>query len=539
MSKSLADALAPLSRRLPRIVREHEVLRVAGWMPGDEPEVVARRATVEVLKWAQRRAGGRLPAEAWEGKSFEFFSGGRNSSALRLREGGSDIWAIRADDPDKSVAERVWTTEVVLGLLPEEPARFSARLLVSTPEAELSIEPHAPGFVQQVVDSCRLIAGSQAVFAAPTELFVEDDAAKLIDHLVDSNRVLPTFVLTLPDDRPADVPLIDATALARAVVGLAHVIVARPPVCWALTVRLGKRLSVFGGAVRVYLPGFNDGADPYGHHLVLAGQLVSTEGRSRTIRWLRELAAQDSVRRTRLGSDVLTFSAIRTASLELRQQSLLAEAASETDQLAAAQEQVIALLAQVEAHRAEQDFYISEYERERERAEVAENQAQKSAYRIQQLSENLKARGADPDTIEVFPNNWGEVADWCDQQLPGRLVLTPGARRGLRDPIFKDFGAAARCLLWLATSGRDQRMYGGGGSLSNVSIEDGIQNAPCGADTYDFSWNARRFSADWHIKSGGNTRDPVRCLRIYYCFDEQTQQIIVSDMPAHRRTGAS
>ena len=39
--------------------------------------------------------------------------------------------------------------------------------------------------------------------------------------------------------------------------------------------------------------------------------------------------------------------------------------------------------------------------------------------------------------------------------------------------------------------------------------------------------------------SGGNTRDPSRCLRIYYCFDEQTQQIIVSDMPAHRRTAAS
>lgn len=75
--------------------------------------------------------------------------------------------------------------------------------------------------------------------------------------------------------------------------------------------------------------------------------------------------------------------------------------------------------------------------------------------------------------------------------------------------------------------------------MSNVTIMDGIQNASCGADTYDFDWNGRKFSADWYIKNGGNTRDPIRCLRIYYCFDPQTQQIIVSDMPAHRRTGAT
>jgi hypothetical protein len=79
----------------------------------------------------------------------------------------------------------------------------------------------------------------------------------------------------------------------------------------------------------------------------------------------------------------------------------------------------------------------------------------------------------------------------------------------------------------------------GGGSLREIVVEEGIRNSPCGEDTYEFDWSGRKFSADWHIKNGGNTRDPSRCLRIYYCFDEQTQQIIVSDMPAHRRTEAS
>ena len=129
---------------MPRVVREHEVLRVAGWMPDDNPTASANTAIGEVLKWSQKRCGGQLPPEAWTRKSFDYLSGGRNSSCIHLQSGTSDLWTIRAEDPDKTVAERVWTTEVVVGLLPDQPAKFSARLLVSTPEADLQIESRTP-----------------------------------------------------------------------------------------------------------------------------------------------------------------------------------------------------------------------------------------------------------------------------------------------------------------------------------------------------------------------------------------------------------
>jgi hypothetical protein len=95
-----------------------------------------------------------------------------------------------------------------------------------------------------------------------------------------------------------------------------------------------------------------------------------------------------------------------------------------------------------------------------------------------------------------------------------------------------------RCLRWLASTCRDRRINGGG-SLANIPIEEGVENAPCGADSFNFDFHGRRLQADWHVKSGGNTHDPVRCLRIYYAFDEMTQQIVIAEMPAHRRTGAS
>lgn len=539
MISSMTDALSPLASRMPRVVSEHEILRVAGWMPGDDPTLVANAAIEEVLRWAQKRCGGQLPPEAWNHKSFDYLSGGRNSSCVHLRSGGSDLWAIRADDPDKTVAGRVWTTEVVVGLLPDHPAKFSARLLVSTPETDLQIEPHTPGFIQQVVENCGLVSGKKLLSVAPTVHETEADAEDLIEYLIDPSRQLPIFVVTLAENGQAEHPTLDTVAISRAMLGIGYVALLQPAASWRLTDRFGKFKSVFGGAARVYLPGFSDDADPYIHRLVLASQLDTAEGAARATRWMRQLAAQESVLQTRLGRDVLPFAAIRNANLQLRQQHLRNEGASDSDQLAAANDQIDALEKQVAALSLEQDYYVSEYEKERARAELSESQAQKSAYRIQQLTDQLKAKGDDPDQNITIPTGWQELATWCDEQLAGRLVLTPSAHRGARNPVFTDVETAARCLLWLASECRDQRINGGDGSINNLTIMDGIQNASCGADTYEFDWNGRRFSADWHIKNGGNTRDPTRCLRIYYCFDPQTLQIVVSDMPAHRRTGAT
>jgi hypothetical protein len=108
----------------------------------------------------------------------------------------------------------------------------------------------------------------------------------------------------------------------------------------------------------------------------------------------------------------------------------------------------------------------------------------------------------------------------------------------VKAPAFADVGLAARCLLWLANDYRERRLHGGGGDL-RVNIESGIQNDRCGADSFRTSWQGRNFDVEWHIKNGGNTRDPTRCLRIYYFWDEASQQIVIASMPAHIHTGAT
>lgn len=538
MPNRMQEALSDPARRMRREVREHEVLRITGRILGDHPDKFAKSAIDEFLKWVQGRCGGQLPADAWKHQSFEYLPGGRNSNCVHLTE-GADIWAIRTDDPDKTVAGRNWTTEIVVGLLPNQPPRFSSRLLVSTPESDPRIEPHTPGFFRQVVKTCQLACGNQHISVKPWVLETAEDADELIEHLVDPKRHLPIFAVTLAERGRSDHPTLNTTDLGRAVLGIAHVALIHPAAAWRLTDRFGKSRSVFGGAARVYLPEFAEDADPYSHRLVLADQIATPEGTARRTSWFRQLAAEQSVRRTKLGYDVLSFAEIRNVTLKLRQQTLRKEKFSESEQLAIANDRITALEKGIEQQKSEQEYYVTEYVKERKRAEAAESQAYNSSARTQSLIGQLKAKGDDPDANIALPETWADLCDWCDKHLTGRLVLTPNARRGARNPDYRDVETAARCLLWLAADSRDTRIAGGSGSINNKTIMDGIQNASCGSDTYDFDWNGRRLSADWHIKNGGNTRDPSRCLRIYYCFDEQTQQIIVSDLPAHRRTGAS
>ena len=117
------------------------------------------------------------------------------------------------------------------------------------------------------------------------------------------------------------------------------------------------------------------------------------------------------------------------------------------------------------------------------------------------------------------------------------MLLSSKARRGVKAPLFEDVGMAARCLLWLANDYRQGRLEGNS-DLRN-SMEGGLKNEPCGADGFKFDWQGRQIDVAWHIKNGGNTRHPERCLRIYYFWDEGSQRVVIASMPAHIRSDAT
>jgi hypothetical protein len=520
---------------------EHEILRISACLGGDDLATSLQTARTTVLRWAQARTAGRLPDAAWKFESFDHLAGGRDCSAVRFVAEGDDVWIVRAEDPDKTVPGRIWTTEIAVAKIADDKPRFTLRLVASSPEPMLDVEPSVPGVVLQVINSPGLSTGNfQRLSDKPVVVRSERQAQLLIDALVDPDRKLPVIVLSVPSTS-VDLykPLLDAPTLAKAAAGLALVVVLPAQASWSLTERFGKQLSVYEGAARVYLPGFTEDANPFsGHQLILPQWLSTPSQASFAMARLRWAAATGSVRRLQLVTDVMSFAAYRVRVLEQRQRELTSTGATEKEQLGAAQQKIDLLVQQLgEKTRWEEELYRLFTEAE-ERAEAAETLAKASGFRIQQLESQITSKGGSPDEGVKLPTSWEGFSDWCDD-LAGRVVLSPQTRKSIKSAVFEDVELTGRCLLWLANTFRTLKLDGSDGSLRDLVLESGITNAHCGNDCFDIEWQGKKHGVEWHIKNGGNTHDPKRCLRIYYFWDETSLQTVIARMPAHLRTEAT
>lgn len=534
MTNAFSEALSPLAARMPRAVRELEVLRVSGQLDGTDFAEATQAAREATLKWAAKRAGGRLPQKAWELEDFELMTGGRNSAAVRIRSEDLDIWALRAEDPDKNVAGRIWSTEVVIGGRVGERPFLSTRLIASTTENELQVEPHVPGLILQMAEAPGLVRAARRVLSEPQNIQTENAAEDLCDHLEDQERRLPVIVVTMS---PEGSSLVDEVAIARAVTGLARVVRVPPELTWVLTKRLGKFRSVFGGAVRAYMPGFTLSDDPFRHRLFLADRLRNGEDQLCAV-WLRRATAQLSVSATRLGRDVLDFASVKTASRRLRSATMKEVEATDEDLVTIANELIESLEEQIKEKDKEVDGYVEVAEAAEARALTSEQEHRALLFRVRQLEKVIKQGGATPTEEPPLPQLWSDFIDWIDGTYPDRVVLTPSARRMVKSPSFEDVATVARAITWLANEHYARRLEGGG-SLRDVQVENGVWNSPCGGDTYKTNWRGRPYDVDWHVKNGGNTRNPKKCLRIYYFWEPEACLTVIDHLPGHIKTGAT
>lgn len=534
MPTIFSEALSPLAKRRSHAVRDIEILRVCAQLDGDDFEAALSKARSEVLAWAKRRAGRPLPKEAWDYRDFELLAGGRNSTAVRISDGAMDLWALRAEDPDKNIAGRVWSTEVVVGGEVGSRPHVSVRLIVNTEEQDLDIETHVPGLVRQMIEAPGLVRGSRPLHTEPLLIESVYGAEDLCDHLEDPVRRLPIFVATVPAGGGAS-SLLDVSLVARATAGLARTVVLPADLTWILTERFGKYRSVFDGGVRAYMRGFSATDDPYRHRLFLEENLRKTDYANACVNWLRKTASNVSISETRLGKEVLDFATVRTASRRLKSRDLTERAAPDSELLETTVELVESLEKQVDQKDKEIDGYIELAESAEDRALSSEHENRSLLFKVRHLQRALANGGEAPTSEPPLPQQWSDFGDWLDETYPDRILLTPSARRMARTPEFEDVTLVARSITWLATVQHDRRIHGGG-SLRDVVLENGIVNAPCGGDTYPADWKGRRYDVDWHIKTGGNTRDPRKCLRIYYFWEPETMQTVIDYLPSHRRT---
>ncbi|MDE2677612.1 MAG: hypothetical protein OXI76_06875 [Gemmatimonadota bacterium] len=525
-----------------------------------------------MLDWLQESFEDRLPRRALRHRSFSIREEGASCRAVRVRGAGKDQWALqveRSSGPGRQVVTSV-TVASVLGRSTVIGIEVHDRSVVSSD----AVLEYPSELLAEIAGRVPLLQNGRRFARHPIVLDTEDAMNSFLQMLVDRGRDMPFAVVSVPPEEP-DVEMLEEQwrGLARALAGLAVVWVLPPAMTFRLSDTVGKPLSVFLGAWRFYRPGFNDRADRARHPLVLWNRLTDERGLGLTTRQFQRLAAEERQRfgrgdRETLGFDAIARTAVGAGRGPARLVSFLrnriwgAAAGSAgpgrtpreerrgtrgtrgADGAAAATgaaEETPLLQRKLKQARDKAQVRATRYEQAKQRADAAERERDVLRRRAEQLAGLVRSLGGDPDAEIPFPATWDEVAAWCDQSLEGRVSLTGSARRELGGAEFLDVGLAAQCLSWLGYEYRDGRIDGGDPELHGriSEIDDGVFNLPSGGDSFECTWDGRRHTVDWHIKRGANTRDPRRCLRIYYFWDDDTRRVVVASMPAHRRNALS
>lgn len=322
---------------------------------------------------------------------------------------------------------------------------------------------------------------------------------------------------------------------------------------FSLSDYLGKQLSVFRRAVRTYRPGMNESDDPYHHPLALPTRIESwgEVGPSAFEDMLVALAAGYSTREIDDVRELPTFTKAKQIALQVSRQKKEEEGSDMAALLGLADEEL------KEQRREINDLEALAADEERKRLEAeerltsAEGTAEWLRRRVLELEKQIAAsREKRPE--EPIPESFDELKDWADRNFPGRLTITPRAQRDAKDGQFKDISLVYRCLQLLGNEYWQMRTEGGeetSVAFENALKELGVKNERTGqeiflreqGDTFLVPWgpSSRKHLLEWHLKNGGNTRDPARCLRIYYFWDDDTQQVVVGSLPSHLHTRAS
>ena len=239
--------------------------------PSDE---LLARAAETVLSWMASKYGAEPPASWKEGR----VAFGEDSGAWvlhRLEDRAAMLWQLdwhRHDD-----AGMVWQTRCQIGAA-DGALRFTVRIAIDSADDRLAparYEVGRPGVIPRLAKSVGIHQDGRRLTAQPS-IASAGGVADLVDLLLAPTRRLPVVVLTPMGETGQG--LVDPGNLAFRLIGLAHVVqIPERLATFALTDRLGQLLSVFGGAVRVYWPGFQLDSSPWDHPLWLVPRIEAVE----------------------------------------------------------------------------------------------------------------------------------------------------------------------------------------------------------------------------------------------------------------------
>ncbi len=231
-------------------------------------------AIAALRSWTHRRFGSTL--EPFSGGQADV-GGVRITWDLMTGEAGG-LFGVWIDQSDSYANLWRWCTYADIGV-EHGQAWFRVRVQLYTQEEGLLTTPQVlsgrPGVVREIVDTFDIELDGRPLGRLAKVTGASAD--EYLRFLEDANRRLPVVAISAD---PKNDTFLDPTRVADRLLGLAHVAVLDRDAAWDITNTIGRQLSVYQGAVRIYWPGFTTADEPRRHRLYLDGALdfLGTEG---------------------------------------------------------------------------------------------------------------------------------------------------------------------------------------------------------------------------------------------------------------------
>lgn len=502
-----------------------------------------------ILPFVAKSLYAKLPPEAAQHRSFEIFNEGRLCECVAVPE--RMLWAIRFRFPSKD--ETVWYYDVSL-VREDDRLLFGMKIDTAFGANIRALQAKLP-LVESLLGS-GLLAQNRPVTANLWLVNTPEDVADLVALLEAPRRSLPVIVISAVNryawrlTPSAPEYLVNAEYLANRVKGYAIVARINFQSAFALTEAVGKSWSVYDGACRTYFPKIDfDNGSPAHHPCNLKDKIWfwnygDERGERAYTSFLIDTAHRvaSTSRTDWTGLYFVPDARILAAELEMAHAAHLANA---PERELAMQNHIAALQRKLQTAEDENADWLTELENATAEAEYYKQENAALRLRLDALRAHLiRQNGESPDAEIPIPDSYKEMSEWVKEHLAGRLILHPRAERALSKAEYTEVGMVYRALLILANEYRDSRMgVGTDEAFRDVLAQYGmnfsgsIDKSRAGqeGEAYYVKYpigSSQRVFLQFHIVRG-NSREDRYCMRIYFFWDEDTNQVVVGWLPSH------
>jgi hypothetical protein len=497
-----------------------------------------------LLDWLREKAGSRLTETMLRGETDSLDPlGVQRVETVALAD--PLVWAARQDFQDERVARRTWVTEAMLASSGPHMAQLGFRLHCVTLGDAAPFSRTVPKFMRAVARSHTVWLDRVEVDLHANAVETEDDTDALVRLLVDKKRRAPVVGISMEENSEGVRALIDADRLASAVFGAGHVRLLTRRASFALTDRVGKRFSVFNGAIRIWWPDFSpDESDPYDEPLWL-DEVVREAGETRTLSVIAERVLRASAGRRDADDAIPSFAEARRVAATISREAAANSGRSAGELIQLYEAELDRLDEELKDAKAVSAELIALADEERKAAIAERDQARSELYtlraRLEEMEKSRRRREQEPD-IEI-PETFDGLAGWSELYIADTIDVLPRAVNAAKKSLFDDPPLAYRALLLMHETYVPMRRSGS--QTLKERWESGLQRlgldcspahssgrAGENPDDYFVKYGGRRREIDMHLK-GGNSRDPRYCFRLYFFWDDESKRAVVASLPSH------